>query len=219
MTASPARPTVRRSARAWAVGALVLAVAALTAPAASAHDRLVGSDPEPGAVLDAVPAQVVLTFSSDVQELGTTLELLGSDGGAASDAETQVEGRDVVLPLPSDLAAGDYTLVYRVTSSDGHPVDGEVPFTLDVDAPATSAPAPAPAGSPTTASPTTAVPTQTAGPSPSASAGTAVADDADPAAATTEDGFPWVPVLVVVLVLALGGLAAGVLARRRGATR
>lgn len=206
---------------AWAAGALAAGLVLGAAPSASAHDRLVGSDPESGAVLEAVPAEAVLTFSSEVQELGTVLELRDAAGEPAGGGATSVEGRDVVLPVPPELEGGDYTVVYRVTSSDGHPISGEVPFTLDVAA------APPAAPSPSTTS--GAGPTATAAePSPSSggaatsspTAGGAAADDAEPAASSTQDtGVPWAPVVVVLVVVVLGGLAAAVLGRQRGGAR
>lgn len=194
-----------------AVGALAAGLVVVGAPAASAHDRLVSSDPESGTVLDAVPAEAVLTFSSDVQELGTVLELQGADGSSVA-GETLVDGRDVTLPLPADLPSGDYAVVYRVTSSDGHPISGEVPFSVDVAAPAPTA-APSPSASPSPSA-TTATPSASGTSGPTASSGAAEA--ADPASADAGDDVPWAPVVVVLVVVVLGGLAAAVLGRRRG---
>ncbi|WP_298807001.1 copper resistance CopC family protein [uncultured Pseudokineococcus sp.] len=214
-----ARTTHRAGGRAAgaAVGVLAAGLVVVGAPAASAHDRLVGSDPESGAVLDAVPAEAVLTFSSEVQELGTVLELQAADGSSIA-GETAVAGRDVSVPLPSDLPSGEYAVVYRVTSSDGHPISGEIPFSLEVAAPAT----PAPSASSAPSSSPAASPTATAGESagagsassPTTSAG--AADDAEATSAESGDDVPWAPVVVVLVVVVLGGLAAAVLGRRRG---
>ncbi|GAA2019711.1 copper resistance CopC family protein [Pseudokineococcus marinus] len=206
----------RRAAGA-AAGVLAAGLVVVAAPAAWAHDRLVGSDPESGAVLDAVPAEAVLTFSSEVQELGTVLELQGADGSSIA-GETVVAGRDVSLPLPSDLPSGEYAVVYRVTSSDGHPISGEVPFSLEVAAPATPAPSASPSPSPSPAASPTATSSESAGvgssPSPTTAAG--AADVAEPASAESGDDVPWAPIVVVLVVVVLGGLAAAVLGRRRG---
>ncbi|ROP44756.1 copper resistance CopC family protein [Pseudokineococcus lusitanus] len=197
-----------------AVGALGLSAGLLLvgAPGAAAHDRLVSSTPAADETLDAVPAEVVLTFSAEVQELGTVAELHeGGDAVVAADA-SRVDGRDVVLDLPDDLPAGAYDVVYRVTSSDGHPISGEIPFTLDVAAaPTTAAPTPSasPAPSPTSAAPTTSEPD--VAPSPTA--------DATEPAAGTDGGVPWAPVVAVLVVVALGAAAAVVLGRRRRPTR
>lgn len=211
---SPAASRRTRRAGALAAGALAAGLVAGAAPSASAHDRLVSSDPESGAVLASAPQEAVLTFSSEVQELGTVVEVQDDAGEPAGGGEASVEGRDVVLALPPDLEGGDYALVYRVTSSDGHPISGEVPFTLE----AAAAPSAQPSAS---ATPSTS-PSATAGPSPSASeappsatAGDG-AQDAEPAASSSDADVPWAPVVVVLVVVVLGGLAAVVLGRRRG---
>ncbi|MEJ5867400.1 copper resistance CopC family protein [Pseudokineococcus sp. 5B2Z-1] len=210
--------TGRRAAGA-AAGVLAAGLVVVGAPAASAHDRLIGSDPESGGVLDAVPAEAVLTFSSEVQELGTVLELQAADGSSIA-GETAVSGRDVSVPLPSDLPSGEYAVVYRVTSSDGHPISGEIPFSLEVAAPATPAPSASPSSSPSPSPSPSASPTPT--PSESAGAGstssptTSAADDAEATSAESGDDVPWAPVVVVLVVVVLGGLAAAVLGRRRG---
>lgn len=197
-----------------AVGALGLSAGLLLvgAPGAAAHDRLVSSSPAADETLDAVPAEVVLTFSAEVQELGTVAELHEGGGAVVAADASRVDGRDVVLDVPDDLPAGEYDVVYRVTSSDGHPISGEIPFTLDVAAaPTTAAPTPSasPAPSPTTSAPTTTAPDV---------APTPTSDATEPAAAT-DDGVPWAPVVAVLVVVALGAAAAVVLGRRRRPTR
>ena len=225
LAAPSPRGTGARGARAALVTAGAVAGVLLAAVPASAHDRLVSSDPESGAVLTAVPAEVVLTFSSSVQEIGTVLEVHDEDGAVVSEAATQVEGRDVVVAVPADLGAGDYDLVYRVTSSDGHPISGEVPFTLDVAAPAPTAPAP------TTPAPTTAAATPSAEPTPSAGAtpttgGAATSSattapqavdgsDAASTSAEADGGVPWTGVAVVGALVVLAGVLAVALSRRR----
>jgi methionine-rich copper-binding protein CopC len=207
--------------RAAAATGLGLLLVALAAPSASAHDRLVESDPATGAVLTAVPDDVVLTFNVDVQPLGTALELRDSSGEQASAAETTVSGREVSLPVSADLPDGSYTLLYRVTSSDGHPISGELPFTLEGTAAApTQATGPAdptttPAATPApTTSPATSV--ATTGPGRPTQAGLSDSSDREAESAATTS-FPWVVLggLVVVIV----AVGVGVAARRRAGTR
>ncbi|MEJ5913258.1 copper resistance CopC family protein [Pseudokineococcus sp. 1T1Z-3] len=214
---TPTTPTrtARRAglaAPAAAVLALLAGLLLVGAPSASAHDRLVGSDPEAGAVLDAAPSQVVLTFSAEVQEIGTVLALQDAGGDVVAEAQTAVEGRDVVLPVTTDLASGEYRVVYRVTSSDGHPISGEVPFSVDTADAAvpTTEPAPAPT-EPGSASPTEEA-TPSATPTPTQSGATV--EETEQTAAGGD--VPWLPVvLVVAAALVAGAVVAAVLSRRR----
>ena len=97
---------------------------------AQAHDELVGSTPEGAATLDAAPKTVELEFSGDVQELGTEVVVTAADGSTVSEGALQVDGSTVTQPLASDLAGGEYTVDWRVTSADGHPESDSYTFTV-----------------------------------------------------------------------------------------
>jgi copper resistance protein C len=97
---------------------------------AQAHDELVGSTPAPGATLDAAPSDVELEFSGQIQELGTEVLVTGDDGTTVSEGPAQVDGTTVVQPLTADLPAGGYTVDWRATSADGHPLSDRFTFTV-----------------------------------------------------------------------------------------
>ena len=156
-TTSPPARRRRRAARlrtgAAALGAgLVLALAA--APA-YAHDELKSSSPADGATLAAPPAQVVLTFEEPPVELGAQVVVTGPDGSVSSGAP-RLDGDDVIQDVQPQAPAGRYTIGWRVTSDDGHPVSGTLAFTAQAAATGTttpSAPATAPAASAEAATP------------------------------------------------------------------
>lgn len=112
--------------------ALLLTVL-LVAPAgvASAHDELVGTDPQDGATVEE-PDDLVLTFSGNIAGLGAQVAVTGPDGGSVVDGAPEVNGTEVEQELVDDLAAGDYAVIWRVTSEDGHPISGEFSFTVEV---------------------------------------------------------------------------------------
>ncbi|WP_159620922.1 copper resistance CopC family protein [Ruania rhizosphaerae] len=118
-------------ARTSIVAFVVAAVTALILPAApaSAHSALISSDPEDGAVLDTPPTELVLTFNEDILEMGTSIQVTGPDGAEAAEGDPVLNGPEVTQPLAADLAAGEYTMIWRVVSADGHPIDGELTFT------------------------------------------------------------------------------------------
>jgi hypothetical protein len=192
------RVTTRR--RRWpgalvAVAVLaVLAVLAAPAPAALAHDELLGIAPARGATVPASPAQVELALGAPAQELGTEVVVTGADGGAVSQGTVELRGTTVVVPLRADLPAGTYTVAWRVTSSDGHPLVGTSTFTV--------AAAPAP---PSTADRTSTAPTAAGPGGPAASA-----SGEDP----TSRPSPAVLAGGVGLLVAAAGLGARQLRRR-----
>jgi len=158
---------------------LLAASSALAAPA-SAHNPPPVPTPADGATLDAVPAEVRLDYSAPVLAVGSVVEVTGPDGEAVADGPTVVGDREVVQPI-LDRGPGEYTVVWRVTSEDGHPVDGSSSFTVESAEPtaapttaepgeepsddATEAPTTAPAD-PSTTEPSSPEPTATATPNP-----------------------------------------------------
>lgn len=101
----------------------------MSASPALAHDQLIGSNPKNGAQLDKQPEWLELEFSGNIQEVGTEIQV-NHNGKDVSAGEIAVEGRKVTSALPDDLEPGDYEIVWRVVSSDGHPISGTVKFTI-----------------------------------------------------------------------------------------
>lgn len=108
----------------WAAASLVMA-----RPAA-AHDELTGSTPQNGAVLEAQPEEIVLEFSANVMDIGTTTQVLDRTGTDWAAGAPVLGGSEVTIPLQDDMPDGDYQLGWRVVSSDGHPIEGTIEFTL-----------------------------------------------------------------------------------------
>ena len=94
---------------------------------AVAHDVLERTTPAEGTTVDRLPGAVVLTFSEQPLAIGAQVVVTGPSGNVASGAPT-IGGRDVTQALSPSAPAGDYTVTYRVTSGDGHPVSGSFAF-------------------------------------------------------------------------------------------
>ena len=122
-------------------GAAVALLAALgTVGAANAHDFLTGSSPENGASVKSSPKEITMTFSAELQQLsGTDSTVVAlSQAGKKVATTASTKGTTVTVVPDAELASGEYTLAVRVISSDGHPVEDAINFT--VDAPASAAP-------------------------------------------------------------------------------
>ncbi|GHG37015.1 MULTISPECIES: copper resistance CopC family protein [Amycolatopsis] len=129
---------VRIAAALAAAGCAVL----LDAPAAAAHSVLVSSSPAADASLATAPAEAVLEFNEPVENRFTELAVLGPDGTSHWEAgPASVVDARVSAPLRPLGPAGAYTIRYRVTSADGHPVSGTVAFRLTVAGPGAAVPA------------------------------------------------------------------------------
>jgi methionine-rich copper-binding protein CopC len=111
---------------------LVLALIATTPRLASAHTRLVQSDPPKRAALTAGPKSVRLWFNEPVEPSFVHLSVSDAAGQKLSSDAPKVDPTDpkiLELTVP-ELAAGAYTVNYEVLSVDGHRVKGAFSFTV-----------------------------------------------------------------------------------------
>jgi copper transport protein len=108
---------------------LFVLVCALALPGTAwAHATLVRTLPRDGAVLRSAPTRVRVVFDDDVR-LASGIKAIRNGGGSVLGAKPRVAaGRVLVIPLRSDLADGDYTVLWRVRSDDGHTLSGVVAF-------------------------------------------------------------------------------------------
>ncbi|MBO3748009.1 copper resistance protein CopC [Streptosporangiaceae bacterium NEAU-GS5] len=123
--------------------ALVFAAVLLLFPApAYAHNTLIGSDPKDGASIPALPAAVTLTFDQAVRLEFAQFTLRLPAGGEQRLGGLTADGPAISAPLAGIPASpGAYGLGYRIISNDGHPVTGQITFTVAGGAPQ-AAPAP-----------------------------------------------------------------------------
>lgn len=191
--------------RVWALLAALLitfGVVVATASPAHAHDELLGSDPVADSALDALPAQLTLTFSAEIadDEGASVVEVTDAGGTSLTAGAPTVNDNVLTQPLAGE-ASGAVTVLWKVVSSDGHPISGEFTFTV------AGAPAPAPTETVAPTPSETAAPSETAEPTPTS---TAIApEDAD---STFADVWPWV--LFGIIAAALAGAVLYLLVSR-----
>lgn len=155
----------------------------LTAAPAEAHTTLTSSNPAKGARVVS-PAQIRLTFADPVRFTGVVVT--DAHGGHHESGKSRAVDNHVTEAVAGPLAAGAYTVGWRVVAPDGHPVTGEYKFTVK-------------GGGASSAAPTT----------PTAPA---TQPSAEPVKHTSSTGWWYIGLALVVVALAGGGMA---LARRR----
>lgn len=109
-----------------AVAAVLLAFAGI-APAFG-HAHLSKSIPAAGAAVSA-PSEIVLAFTEPLEPAFSTIELRDRAGKPVKADKVQVKDNVMRLPLKS-LAAGTYTVKWRVLSVDTHKTEGNFTFTV-----------------------------------------------------------------------------------------
>lgn len=197
---APAR-SLRRAITAAAAALLLTAGSLLVASPASAHDELVSSDPAADTSLDALPAALTLTFSGELatDPGATELQVSDASGAVLSAGDPVVEGTVVTQPL-SGAASGPVTVLWKVVSSDGHPISGEFGFTV------TAPPTPTPTETATATPSEEPTVTPTEEPTAEPTAVPVAADSGNPA-------LPWIIGGLLVLA-AIGGAVTYLLVSR-----
>jgi copper transport protein len=95
---------------------------------AHAHASLVRSEPANGAVLGAAPTSVRFVFDDDVRAGSGLKAIRNGDGSVLAGKPHVLRGRVLVVPLRAGLPEGDYTVLWRVRSDDGHTLAGVTAF-------------------------------------------------------------------------------------------
>ncbi|WP_157244335.1 copper resistance CopC family protein [Nonomuraea typhae] len=170
--------------------ALTATLAALlvlgTAAPALAHDALRASNPAKDGTVTSVE-QVTLEFTAKVR---MPFVIVRGDGGQFHQGQPVLDGKVVKQAVKGPLADGKYVIAYRVVSSDGHPIEGEIPFTVKGGAKAAATPVAA---------------------APSAPA----ADKPVQASAERSGGGVTFPIWLIIVVGALAGIGIGFLLSMR----
>lgn len=153
--AARGRPVaVLRTALTGLVGAVVML--AVTAAPAAAHNALASTAPADGSTVQQAPAEIVLTFNQPALALGTSLVVTDPTGQQVQTGQPKLVDNTVTQTLRPG-PAGAYTVLWRVTSADGHPISGQLTFNAEAGSasrqvestpgPVDTAPGPAQTGS------------------------------------------------------------------------
>lgn len=100
---------------------------------AQAHDGLIEQTPQAGETLQAGIVEINLEFNNELLNLGDSaaeILVLNSAGEIQNPGCALVEKKQASVKLDLD-EAGDYSVAWRVVSSDGHPISGEFDFILE----------------------------------------------------------------------------------------
>jgi len=104
----------------------------LSCSPALAHARLVQEKPADGATMAEPPDRVELTFSEPVDAEFSPLEVHNSEGERVDEDNAHIDPADarVLIVDLEELSEGSYTVEWRVTSIDGHVVEGSYGFAV-----------------------------------------------------------------------------------------
>lgn len=139
----PTRMRVGRIGFGGVVASMVAGVLLFVGPV-TAHEDLVGSEPQADAVLATAPDEVSLTFTGELTPDGSSFEVTDATGQTVGTGtlDLEVAERNVLRGAVAISEPGRFEVHWTITGLDGHPITGELGFTVG-GAPNTAAPAPA----------------------------------------------------------------------------
>jgi copper resistance protein C len=115
------------------VSLLALAAATLITASANAHPTLISASPAADLASVESPREIKLNFSEGVVVKFSGLELKDQGGNAIATGAVVTNGKDkkqLVVPLPTPLTVGRYTVNWHAVSEDTHRVQGQYSFTV-----------------------------------------------------------------------------------------
>jgi copper transport protein len=132
---------LKNSSSAWRMNAfkrqvLVAFWAAMSAGTAQGHATLLQTDPTAGSRISDAPRTIRLSFDERVERVFNSVSVVDSQGRRVDDGQSQVVGEgDVVEVGLKPLEPGQYVVLWKVNSVDGHQVQGRFGFGFQATAP------------------------------------------------------------------------------------
>lgn len=95
-----------------------------------AHTTLVSSNPSEGQVITEPIKQITLEYESTLEKI-STLTLL-QDRNKVAINDIQVENNKMIANLPEELKNGNYKIEWKIVGEDGHPLSGQISFSVNL---------------------------------------------------------------------------------------
>jgi copper resistance protein C len=97
----------------------------------SAHTSLSSSNPAEGQVVTEQLEEIILTYATAIEVLSTMD--LKKDGNKIPLKDIRVENKQLIGEISNPLTNGSYTIEWKIVGEDGHPITGQINFTVQSD--------------------------------------------------------------------------------------
>jgi len=97
---------------------------------ASAHTELASSNPASGQVVTEDLKEIVLTYEGKIESLSTMKLVM--DGAEIPLLSVEPRDKQLVGTLSAPLENGSYIIQWSIAGEDGHPITGEIPFSVQM---------------------------------------------------------------------------------------
>ncbi|WML38849.1 copper resistance protein CopC [Neobacillus sp. OS1-2] len=99
----------------------------------SAHAYIKKSTPIENQMLEQAPKEITIQFDETVQPAFNSIKVFDSDGNRVDKKDGKIDPKQPSIlksGLKKNLPEGTYRIKWKVVSSDGHPVEGVIPFQI-----------------------------------------------------------------------------------------
>lgn len=94
-----------------------------------AHSHLKDSSPKNGEVITEQLKDITLTFETKVEN-ASTFTVQDQDGKDIPLSQVSVNNNQLVGTPKDDMSNGGYTIHWKIIGTDGHPLEGDIPFSV-----------------------------------------------------------------------------------------
>lgn len=96
-----------------------------------AHTGLESSFPQDGEIIEEELEQVTFTFETKIEQ-GSTFELQNPKGETLPTEHISISENQMIGNFANPLENGEYQVHWKIIGADGHPIDGEFSFSVNV---------------------------------------------------------------------------------------
>jgi copper resistance protein C len=98
----------------------------------SAHTGLESSNPTEGEVVKEELKEITLQYKTEIENL-STMKIVKDDRQEVKLDSVIIQEKTMSGILPQSLENGSYTIDWKIIGTDGHPIEGQIPFNVQVE--------------------------------------------------------------------------------------
>jgi methionine-rich copper-binding protein CopC len=96
-----------------------------------AHSHLEESTPKNGEIVTEALSVITLTFETAIEPT-SSFTLMDEKNASLPLSEVSISGNQLSANIEDDLTNGAYTIHWKIIGEDGHPLEGDIPFTINL---------------------------------------------------------------------------------------
>jgi methionine-rich copper-binding protein CopC len=96
-----------------------------------AHSHLEESTPKNEEIVTEALSVITLTFETAIEPT-SSFTLMDEKNASLPLSEVSISGNQLSANIEDDLTNGAYTIHWKIIGEDGHPLEGDIPFTINL---------------------------------------------------------------------------------------